>query len=181
MQVNRKYILWAIFAALALFFGGDWLLRIAVRDPLEQANAKTKQTDRVSTISVADTMTYDDAKRRATYKPKAHATGPQGDLHADTIEMYLKASGSELDRIEAYTKVTTKDPNRWAVGDRMTYFADDERYVMMGKPVRLCADSSETTGAILKFEKASNTISIEGSEEFRTQRKNGVLCGEPPK
>jgi len=148
---------------------------------LEQANAKTKKIDRVSTISVAGTMTYDDAKRRATYKPSAHAMGPQGDLHADIIEMYLKASGSELDRIEAYTKVVMKDPSRWAVGDRMTYFADGERYLMLGKPVRLCADSQETVGAVLRFDKASNTTSIEGSEEFRSKTLNGVQCGEPPK
>jgi hypothetical protein len=43
MLANRKHVLWAIFSALLLFFGGDWVLRIAVRGPVEQAEMQTKQ------------------------------------------------------------------------------------------------------------------------------------------
>ena len=43
MPVNRQYFLWTIFAGLALFFGGDWLLQVAVRDPMQRAKAQTKQ------------------------------------------------------------------------------------------------------------------------------------------
>jgi hypothetical protein len=43
MRANRKYILWTIFAALLLFFLGDWLLQIAVRGPMERAETQTEQ------------------------------------------------------------------------------------------------------------------------------------------
>ncbi len=43
MPVNRQYFLGTIFAALVLFFGGDWLLQVVVRDPLQRAKAQTKQ------------------------------------------------------------------------------------------------------------------------------------------
>ena len=146
---------------------------------LEQTDPTTKRVDRMSSIAVADTMYYQDAQRRATYTTNAHASGPQGDLYADKIEMYLKVSGSELDRVEAYTSVTTQDASRFATGDRFTYFADEGRYVMLGSPVKVCADGRETTGRTLRFFKDSNTISVDGNEEFRTQMKNDAKCGEP--
>ncbi|MCX6539458.1 MAG: hypothetical protein NT151_11085 [Acidobacteria bacterium] len=148
---------------------------------LEQTDPKTKRVDRMSSIAVADTMHYEDAQRRATYTTNAHASGPQGDLHADKIEMYLKVSGSELDRVEAYANVTTQDGMRFATGDRLTYFADDGKYLMLGAPVKVCADSRETTGWKLSFSKDSNTITVDGNEEHRTQMKSGAKCGEPRK
>ncbi|MCX6544452.1 MAG: LPS export ABC transporter periplasmic protein LptC [Acidobacteria bacterium] len=148
---------------------------------LEQTDPKTKRVDRMSSIATADTMTYQEAQRRATYTTNAHASGPQGDLHASTIEMYLKVSGSELDRVEAYTNVTTRDATRFATGDRLTYFADDGRYVMLGAPVTVCADMRETTGRTLKFFKDSNTITVDGNEELRTEMKGGAKCGEARK
>jgi lipopolysaccharide export system protein LptA len=148
---------------------------------LEQTDPKTKRVDRMSSIAVSETMAYEDASRRATYTTNAHASGPQGDLNADRIEMYLKVSGSELDRVEAYTNVITRDAMRYARGDRLTYFADDAKYVMVGAPVTVCADQKETTGRTLKFFKDSNTITVDGNEDIRTQMKSGAKCGEPKK
>ncbi len=148
---------------------------------LEQTNPKTKHVDRMSSIAVAEAMTYEDTQHRATYTTNAHASGPQGDLKADKIEMYLKVSGSELDRVEAYANVITQDATRFATGDRLTYFADAEKYLMVGAPVTVCADSRETTGRTLSFFKDSNTITVDGNEENRTQMKNGAKCGEAKK
>jgi hypothetical protein len=43
MPLNRQYLLWTIFAALAIYFGGDWLLGVAVREPLQRTKAETKR------------------------------------------------------------------------------------------------------------------------------------------
>ena len=51
-------------------------------------------------------------------------SGPQGDMTAATIELYLKPSGDELDRLEAYEGVTLREPNRRkTTGSRLTYFS----------------------------------------------------------
>ncbi len=42
MPAKRQYFLWTIFGAMALYFGGDWLLQVAVRDPMQAAKAQTK-------------------------------------------------------------------------------------------------------------------------------------------
>jgi lipopolysaccharide export system protein LptA len=147
----------------------------------EQTDPKTKKVDRTPSISVSDAMTYEDAMRRMTYTANAHASGPQGDLHAEKIEMYLKSTGNELERVEAYTKVVTLDASRYATGDRLTYFAEGARYVMSGAPAKVCADLRETTGWKLGFSRNSNTITVDGNEENRTMMKTVTACGEPPK
>jgi len=52
---------------------------------------------------------------------------------------------------------------------------------MLGAPVTVCADFRETTGRTLTFFKSTNTITVDGNEEFRTQMKSGSKCGEPRK
>ena len=146
---------------------------------LEQTDEKTKKVDHAQTIASAEEMVYEDAPHRATYTGSAHVAGPQGDLHGNKIEMYLKPSGNELDRVEAYTHVSTQDPARYATGERLTYFADEERYLMTGSPVKICADFRESTGRILTFFKSTNTITLDGNEDTRTQTKGGAKCGEP--
>ena len=148
---------------------------------LEQTDPNTKKVDRMSSIAVAETMAYEDAQRRATYTTNAHASGPQGDLHADKIEMYLKASGSELDRMEAYGNVTTQDATRFATGDRLTYFADAGNYLMLGKPAKVCFDLRETTGSKLGFFKNSDKLTVDGNEETRSLMTNVASCLPPKK
>jgi hypothetical protein len=43
MAFVRKYVLWIAFGGLLLFYGGDWLLGVAVRGPMERAQAKNEQ------------------------------------------------------------------------------------------------------------------------------------------
>ena len=84
--------------------------------------------------------------------------------------------GSHIDRLEAYTNVSLKLDMRTATGDRLTYFADDERYVMSGagaKPVKVAEACKETTGKTLTFYKSTDRIIVDGNEEIRTQGRNG--------
>jgi LPS export ABC transporter protein LptC/lipopolysaccharide transport protein LptA len=145
---------------------------------LEQVDDKTKKTDRVQSIATADDLIYDEATHRATYTGDAHVSGPQGDLRGAKIELYLMASGRELERVEGYEKVTLQSDVRNATGDRLTYYAKDGRYVMVGTPVRIVADCRETEGRTLTFYKATDTISVDGDDEVRTQTKGGPGCGE---
>jgi lipopolysaccharide export system protein LptA len=153
--------------------------RVASTLILEQRDEKTKTLDRVPSIGSADELLYEDGLRRATYTGNAHVSGPQGDLRAVKIELYLAASSSELDRVEAYTMVTMRDVSRSASGDRLTFVSADGRYVMVGSPVKIEADCRETTGRTLTFYKSTNNIIVEPNDEFRTQVKSIPKCGEP--
>ena len=78
---------------------------------LEQ-EAKDKKREKVRSTGTSKDFAYEESSRRATYTGDAHMNGPQGDMTATKIELYLKQSGDELDRAEAYETVTLRDQNR---------------------------------------------------------------------
>ena len=108
-----------------------------------------------------------------------------GDLRADRIDVILAEKGGHIDRLEAYTNVSMKVDARTAVGERLTYFADEERYVMSGagtKSVKVIEACRETTGRTLTFFKSTDRIIVDGNEEIRTQTRSGAspACAATP-
>jgi lipopolysaccharide transport protein LptA/LPS export ABC transporter protein LptC len=149
---------------------------------LEQANDRTKAKEQVRSTARAKEMVYTDEARRAVYTGGAHLNGPQGDLAADKIELYLKESGSEVDRLEAYTSVNLKTPEgRKATGARLTYVSADERYTMTGPAVKITEECRETTGKTLTFFRSVDRIIVDGNEQRRTETKGVGACGSTPR
>ena len=69
---------------------------------LEQVD-KDKKKERVRSIATAEGLQVRGRRCAAlTYTGDAHMSGPQGDMTAAKIELYLKPSGDELERAEAY-------------------------------------------------------------------------------
>src|SRR5262249_38752745 len=62
----------------------------------------TVTKDRSPSIATAKDLKYEDATRHLIYTGNAHMSGPEGDMTAARIELYLKPSGDELERAEAY-------------------------------------------------------------------------------
>jgi lipopolysaccharide export system protein LptA len=113
----------------------------------------------------------------------AHVSGPQGDLKADRIVVVLAKEESRMLRLEAYTDVTLRIDQRVATGSRMTYHADDERYVMSGTGttrVTVVEGCRETSGRTLTFFKSTDRIIVDGNEEIRTRTTGGGPCPQPP-
>jgi lipopolysaccharide export system protein LptA len=119
----------------------------------------------------------------ATPAVQALLSGPQGDLRADRIEVVLAQGASRVERLEAYTNVSARVDTRVATGGRLTYYADDERYVLVGAspvPVKVVDSCRETSGKTLTFFKTADRIIVDGNEEIRTQTKSGGPCSAPP-
>jgi lipopolysaccharide transport protein LptA len=133
--------------------------------------------EKARSIGTANGFKYEDAERRATYSGDAHLTGPEGDVTANKIELYLKPSGDELERVEAYENVTLHSESSKTTGMRLTYFDADGRYLVNGTPV-LTVDQCgrETTGHTLTFYKATDRITVDGNEQIRTQTKGKSNC-----
>jgi lipopolysaccharide export system protein LptA/lipopolysaccharide export system protein LptC/plasmid stability protein len=150
---------------------------------LQQKDEKTGRTDLRTTVVTADQFRYEDALRRATYTGSARMNGPEGDLRSDRLELYLDATGSALDRVEAYDNVSLLAEKRSVTGARLTYYAADGRYLMSGTPVRvleqLPQECRETLGRTLTFFRSTDSISVDGNEESRTQTTSGGRCPEP--
>ena len=150
---------------------------------LEQVDSKTQQTKKVPTIATAKDMHYEDELRRATYTTNAHVNGPQGDLRGVKIELYFVEGGGSLERAEAYDDVVIKTDERTSTGNRMTYFAADERYLMKGTPVKVVENCRETACKTLTFWRSTDRILCDGNEQIRTLAISGGTCGtaSPPK
>jgi LPS export ABC transporter protein LptC/lipopolysaccharide transport protein LptA len=143
---------------------------------LEQTG-KDQKKERVRSVGTAADFKYEEAVRRATYTGEGHLIGPQGDMTAAKIELYLKPSGDELERVEAYDGVTLRDQNRKTTGARMTYFSADERYIVTGTPVTVVdACGRDSTGKTLTLYKSTDRIVIDGNEQFRTQTRGDSNC-----
>jgi lipopolysaccharide export system protein LptA len=103
---------------------------------------------------------------------QAYLSGPQGELRAWRIEMALAPDAGKADRLEAFDTVSLRVDQRRANGDRLTYFAEDERYVMTGSaaaPVCVVDPNRATTGKTLVFYRSADKVLVDGNEEFRTQ------------
>ena len=174
------------------------------------AARSTLMLDTGASDGTAAEIRYDDAKRLITYSappppvvpagtapppvvaaavaavPAAlqpHLIGAQGDIRADRIEIKLGTENGRADRLEAYTNVMVRVDVRVATGARLTYFSEDERYLLSGAPnvgVAVVEGCRETTGKTLTFFKSTDRIIVDGNEELRTQTKRGGSCPAPP-
>ena len=144
---------------------------------LDESDKDKKKTRARSTATAKD-FKYEDALHRATYTGDAHMSGPDGDLTAAKIELYLKPSGDELDRVEGYDAVAlTDEKHRKTTGTRLTYVTADERYVVLGLPVTIVDECGrETKGRTLTYVKTADTIVVDGNEQTRTQTKGNSKC-----
>jgi LPS export ABC transporter protein LptC/lipopolysaccharide transport protein LptA len=194
----------AIYTGNATMWQGETAVRadsIAIDqskgDFLASGNARsTIVLDTGNSVAHAAEIRYADAAHTITYMSMKNAAGavaaqaqligPQGDLRADRIGVILAQQGSHVERLEAYTNVTLKLDARNAAGERLTYFADEERYVMSGagtKSVKVIEACRETTGRTLTFFKGTDRIIVDGNDETRTQTRNGVspACNATPR
>jgi LPS export ABC transporter protein LptC len=149
----------------------------AVTSTMLQYGDKTKKPrDRGRSIGKGADFKYDEARRLATYTGDAHLSGPQGDMMADKIDLFLKPSGDEIDRAEAYDNVTLREQNRKTTGTRMTYTESNETYVVTGVPMTLVDQcGSETVGHKLTFVEGTDTVTVDGGQN-RTQTSGAAKC-----
>src|SRR4029077_2182941 len=128
----------------------------------------------------ADSFKYEDARRLAAYRGGVHFTGGQGDLTAESIDLYLKSSGDEVDRAEASDPkggLVLREQGRRTVGSRMTYTSADDRYSVGGVPVSLTGQCGRRTrGRTWTCRKSTDTLEGGGNQRVRTQTKSGEKC-----
>ena len=113
----------------------------------------------------------------------AQLSGPQGDLRGTRIEVVLAKGESRIERLEAYTNVNVRLDTRLATGDRLTFHAGDERYVMTGIPtipVKIIEECRVTEGRTVTFFTAADRIIVDGNEEVRTRSSRGGSCPQAP-
>lgn len=153
---------------------------------IQDAGTKAEKGKRQTTIGSAESFTYDDAKRLATYTGKANLRGPQGDVTGEKIELFLEPATNQLRRAEAYGAngaVVVREGNRIAKGSHMTYTAADDRYLMIGAPVEIVEEKNgtctQTLGSTVTFNRTTESASVEGSASGKVQMQINTLKSCP--
>ncbi|HEY7287545.1 MAG TPA: LPS export ABC transporter periplasmic protein LptC [Vicinamibacterales bacterium] len=145
---------------------------------LREQEDKDKKKTKTQSTGTSDDLKYEDGPRRMTYTGSAHLVGPEGDMSAQKIELYLAPGGDDVERAEGYAapndKLTLREVTRTTTGARMTYTAEKETYVVTGAPATLIDECGrETIGKTLTFVKSADTIVADGNQQIRTQTKGG--------
>jgi LPS export ABC transporter protein LptC len=138
---------------------------------LEDTDPKTQKRALARTAGRGESFDYDEAKRLAVYTgsgtSQANIVGPQGDVTADRIELYLKEGTNELERAVAKGSVFAKESNRDARGDHLTYTATDDLYVMTGTPVIAIEHTppscKKTTAPTITFRRSVENVTAGGN------------------
>jgi lipopolysaccharide export system protein LptA len=140
--------------------------------------SKEVPKERTQTTGTSNDLKYEDGSRKLTYTGAAHLVGPNGDMTGAKIEVYLKPSGDDVERVEGYAaaddKLTLREPTRTTTGAHLTYTAANERYLVTGLPASVVEHCGrETTGKTLTLFKSTDTIVIDGNQQIRTQTRGG--------
>jgi LPS export ABC transporter protein LptC len=134
----------------------------------------------------AEQISYTDSLRRIEYlntpagaqkpsKATVRVTGPQGDLQANTVEVFLRKDDGRADRLEAWHNVTAKIDTKTVTADRLTYLADKDQYDMQGVgaiPARIVDGCAESSGKTVTYYKGDNRTIVDGKDELRVQSKS---------
>ena len=166
---------------------GNLTARVKVRSTmmLEDEDPKTKVRKLTETVATADNLVYDDAKRLATYT----ATGPapatlktaQGDMRGNRIDLYLKESGSEIERAESDGNVSVKLETLYAKSKHLVYTAAKDEYVLTGDPVISVkkdeqGSCKETRGNTMTYLRAEDRTSVVATTGIATETKPLPTC-----
>jgi lipopolysaccharide export system protein LptA len=125
----------------------------------------------------ADKLEYFDLGNTAAYRGHVRMDHAGATLQADRLDAYFsRAAGmqpSELERAVATGSVTIAQPGRRAAGDRAEYFAADGRIELSGGPPTLYdTEKGLTTGRVLTFFTANDTLQVDGGQGSRALSKH---------
>jgi lipopolysaccharide export system protein LptA len=138
----------------------------------------------------ASELRYVDEKRTLTYTslranskdtvPLAHVEGPQGDLRARIVTVFLGQTESRLERLKAEDDVVSKIDARTVRGERLTYEAKDDAYTVKGRPAvmdEVVKDGCrEAQGGELTFTRSTDTINVDGLKKTLAQWAKKPSC-----
>ncbi|HEV2112547.1 MAG TPA: LptA/OstA family protein, partial [Terriglobales bacterium] len=131
----------------------------------------------------ATRFTYSDDHRKAHYEENVVMSSDQGRLTANELDIYLKpaqpqrqpaqqsrtqtAAPSQIDHAIANGKVLLVQPGRRAIGERLVYTADDQKFVLTGTPQQLPEvddlQRGTTRGDLLTFFRDEDKVLVQSA------------------
>jgi lipopolysaccharide export system protein LptA len=135
------------------------------------------RTGRVTPVRIsARSLSYVDSERRIRFEGNVEVRGAETLVTAKQVDAFLQATGqkavpgpaapgtpSQIDRVVASGGVTVRQGERRAEGETLVYNADNQRFVMKGRPASIFdAERGQITGDSLTFYSRNDTVQVEG-------------------
>jgi lipopolysaccharide export system protein LptA len=148
----------------------------AVTNTILVSENKDKKKERQKSEGTGKDFRYEENTRRATYDGGARLIGMLGTLDARKIELYLKPSGDEIERVLGFNDVVFTENKRKATGTRFDYVASDDRYEIKGTPVVIVDECGKPAkGLTLVYFRKTDRMTLDGGDA-RTQSRSGRAC-----
>jgi lipopolysaccharide export system protein LptA len=155
--------------------------------PVSTAMVQVDKSGNATPITITSRrLTYTDDEHRAEFRGGVTARGADVTVTADQLDAYLiprnapnmgnrtKGQG-QLDRMVAQGRVQVREPGREATGDRLTYTATDEKFVLTGGPPSIFdAEHGKTQGDSLTFFRRDDRVLVEGRDSSPTVTQTRV-------
>ena len=170
----------SVISATAIDFDRDRRTVVARGSAVQPVFTTLVQADhkgRVLPITVTSaSLTYSDKERQASFDDGVSAKAVDFSINARRMDVFLRArgqgsgnqsleSGSQLDRIVAQDQVRIDQTTRHAQGDRLTYTAADDKFVLSGGPPCIFdAEHGKITGVSLTLFRGDDRVLVEGKD-----------------
>ena len=156
--------------------GGD--TGVVATSMVRQEVGADNKTTRTRSNAAAKALNYEDTVRQLTYDGDAHMVDSAGDLTAGKIDLYLKASGDDLERVEAYDKIKLKEQSgRTTTGSRLTYTGAEGQYIIAGTPVHVVESCGrDTTGKVVTLSRSNDRLVVDGGDTRSKTVSSGSNC-----
>ena len=131
-------------------------------------------------------LTYTDSDRKVVLEGRVTTKGGDVTMTAQKMDVFLIArdqakpaetsgSPSQIDHIVAQGSVVIVQPARRATGDRLEYFAADDKFILTGGPPSIFdAERGKITGDLLTFYRRDDRVLVEGRETSPTVTRTRV-------
>jgi lipopolysaccharide export system protein LptA len=142
-------------------------VKVETRMMVEHEDSKTKERKRVQQIGRAETFAYQDDTRVATYTTGAYLSGPEGIVTAERIVLFMKEKVNELEKAEAYEKVTLKEDIREVQGSKLVYTAATDEYIITGPQVLIIETKpkcNEMWAKVAVYDRRAGTMKADGAD-----------------
>ena len=124
-------------------------------------------------------LNYTDSERRAHFEENVTAQGADVTITAKQMDAFLEprgqaasqttSSAGKLERIVATGQVVVTQPDRRAIGNQLTYTANDDKFLLTGGPPSIFdAEHGKITGVSLTFFRRDDRVLVEGDNTFPT-------------
>ena len=155
--------------------------------PVSTVLVQAEKSGQATPITITSArLTYNDADRKIFLERGVTAKGADVIMTAQKMNVFLRARNqspaqsdgatpSQIDRIVAEGSISIAQPSRRATGDRLAYFAADDKFVLTGGPPSIFdAEHGKITGDSLTFFKRDDRVLVEGRETSPTVTKTRV-------